>query len=178
MHKIITAVLAALLIFSPLAAQSKTPSEVAKYFGNKKPLGTGTLYWFGFKIYDAAYWSDFKGFDVDKKFLLRLTYGRTIKGAELVDTSIEEIERIRDRDDKTLERYRTILTKIFPNVKEGDVIAAVNVPEENKIVFYFNGKKIGEHAEKMFAYDFFSIWLDPETKAASLRGKLLGLEKE
>lgn len=178
MRKIILFVLITLFSFSVSASEKvSNPKEVKKYFGEKAPLGTGTLYFWGFKVYDAAFWSETKeDWDIDKKFILRLKYARDFTSESLVDTSIEEIARLKDRDEKTLSRYNEVLTKVFPSVKKGDTITAVNSPKNSAVIFYHNGKKIGEHTEKRFAYDFFSIWLDPETKAAELRGKLLGLE--
>lgn len=178
MHKIILTLYILLVSFGAFASeQTINPKEIKPYFGDKEALGSGTLYFWGFKIYDAALWSDTKkDWDINKKLALRLKYARDISSKDLVDTSIEEIARLKDRDEKTLLRYNKILAKIFPSVKEGDTITAVNIPEKSKVVFYHNSKKIGEHSEKRFAYDFFSIWLAPETKAAELRGKLLGFE--
>ncbi len=173
MRKLLIVILL-LLPFQVFAGQEKNPPEIAKYFGNAQALGKGSFNWFLFKLYDGKLWSENKPWKMSGKFALRLEYSRDISSADLVMTSLDEIKRLRNADDKKLKRYGKMLAKVFPEVKKGDTIAAINLPGENKVAFYHNGKLKGELDGGDFAVDFFSIWLDPNTQASVMREQLIG----
>ena len=74
-------------------------------------------------------------------------------------------------DEVALKRWGEQMTRIFPNVKDGDFIIGEYVPGSAR--FYFNGRLLGEVADADFARLFFGIWLDAKTSAPELRAALL-----
>jgi len=65
---------------------------------------------------------------------------------------------------------------LFPDVKAGDVITGVHQPAMG-VVFWCNGRLLGEVRDPLFARLFFGIWLSPQTSEPQLRSALLALEK-
>ena len=64
-----------------------------------------------------------------------------------------------------------VLSKIYPNVKENDVITFVYQPGHS--LFFFNSKKIGMIKDNNFSKKFLGIWLSENSTATRLRRSLL-----
>jgi hypothetical protein len=69
--------------------------------------------------------------------------------------------------------WQTEMTRLFPDVGDGDRLTGVMLPGE-AARFYFNGELRGELRDPDFARLFFGIWLAPETSEPALRERLLG----
>ncbi|GAA5179373.1 chalcone isomerase family protein [Niveibacterium umoris] len=149
------------------------PEAVRRLAGDWRPLGGGEMTWFGLRLYDAQLWSAANGFAPDTPFALALTYARDFPAERLVDTSVDEMRRLGTRDEATLVRWREELTRVFPEVRRGDVIVGVSLPERGAL-FYHQGRLTGEVRDPAFARAFFAIWLDPRTRAPALRARLIG----
>jgi Chalcone isomerase-like len=136
------------LAAAPFAAFANTdPTAGLKRWGN------GQFRRFGFLVYEAT-----------------LDYKRTLAGAAIADASVKEMRAL-GADEAALKRWGEQMTRIFPNVKEGDSIIGQYEPGVAR--FYFNGRLVGEVAEADFARWFFGIWLDAKTSAPELRAALL-----
>ena len=132
--------------------------------------GQGRMTFWGFDVYDARlYVGDQRG---QSGFALDLNYLRSLKGADITKSTIDEMQRL-----GVSEANRNIwgkkLDAIFPNVVSGSSLTAIHVPGRGT-VFLHNGKPAGEIAGDDFAKAFFSIWLDPKTAAPKLRTALIG----
>ena len=140
--------------------------------------GSAGLRWFGLKIYDAALWSAATPFDPTQPFALELTYRRSISRTRIVQTSMAEIRRLfGDRySDEQLQRWEADMTRAFTDVDEGDQLTGVYLPGFG-CRFYSRSRLLAEVRDAEFARAFFAIWLDPRTKDAQLRNRLLGAEK-
>lgn len=138
-------------------------------------VGEGDFSVFGFKLYRAQLWSEREPVDYEERFALRLTYMRSIKGKRLADTGIEEIRRqaAAPIPSETLERWRDDMLHAFGDVEPGDQLSAVFLPGKG-VRFYSGEQETGEFDDPAFARAFFGIWLDPSTRAPSLRRQLLG----
>ena len=64
-----------------------------------------------------------------------------------------------------------VLSKIYPNVKENDVITFVYQPGNS--LFFLNRKKIGMIKDNNFSKKFLGIWLSENSTATRLRRSLL-----
>lgn len=137
-----------------------------------RPLGKGEMRWFGFKLYDASLWATGGSFSPDGGFALSIRYARSFEGAELADASIDEIRRLGERDRAKLARWKAVLTRVFPDVEEGDVITGVKMPDGSSR-FFHQGRELPSIEEKALSDAFFAIWLDERTREPKLRTRLL-----
>ncbi|HTJ96053.1 MAG TPA: chalcone isomerase family protein [Rhodocyclaceae bacterium] len=134
--------------------------------------GSGEMRWFGFSIYNARLWRSGDSWQRDAPYALELTYSRSISAEQLVSVSLEEIERLGEKDEARLQQWRKALGQVFPSVREGDVIIGLHEPGRGARFFY-NGRANGSISDARLAAAFFAIWLDPRTKAPELRARLL-----
>lgn len=161
------------LLFCFPAMAAEKPEFLEPYVKAEEPAGKATLRKFLIKVYDGVLWAD-DGVDYSKPFALALTYDVRIDSEDFIARTIEEIEASSGQSAKELERWKPELAKVFPAVKAGDTITAVNLPKKG-VQFYFNGKMTGQIKDAQFAKLFFDIWLSPTTSEPSFRRSLLGI---
>ena len=168
----------ALLLFAAPAIGQEPPTGVAQSW---QMVGQGDMRWLGFRLYSARLWSapqtvwrQDSAPAADARFALELTYARDIPGQQLVQSSIDELTRLGWRDSSRLERWRTLLSTVFPDVREGERIVGLRDPVQGA-VFYHQGRRTGVIEDVELAQAFFDIWLDPRTREPALRKRLLGL---
>ncbi len=156
-----------------------TPAELAPYGANWQAKGSGVLRFFGFKAYDATLWlpgAD-AAFSFAKPFALDIRYATAIKGRDIANTSLIELQRISTSSPEQILAWSKWMEALFVDVKSGDQLVGVHLPGEGAR-FFFNGKLLGETADTAFSEAFFKIWLDPKTKRPELRATLLSLAAE
>jgi len=151
----------------------RLPPAVARAFPGLNEAGTGTLRWFGLRVYDARLWVSSDRPSPDRPFVLALRYARDFEAGSIARASIEEIERLAFGTAQDRSRWLAAMQGVFPDVKEGHELAGLNLPGQG-VRFFLDGRAIGEIADAEFARAFFAIWLDPRTKAPTLRVTLLG----
>lgn len=135
--------------------------------------GQGDYKWLFLHIYEAKLWAEQGDNIYSRPLLLELKYSRNFKGKDIVEQSIKELTNAGSpKLDK--ENWRERLLKIFPDVKEGDVIQAKYDPE-NGVVFSLNlTKELGRISDLQSSKTFLDIWLGENTSAPELRRILLG----
>ena len=135
-----------------------------------KRWGSGEFRRFGFLVYEATLWVG--GEDpLRPPLALKLTYKRNIAGKDIADASVKEIRNLGIADSVQLKRWGEQMEKIFPDVKPGDHILGVHLPEGAR--FFYNDQPAGDVSDPAFARAFFAIWLDSKTSAPDLRTALL-----
>ena len=168
--------LLAIVFALSLPAQANLPAQVREAAGlsaaDWRAVGRGELRWFGLAVYEATLWVQGERFDRSQPFALALTYARAIPRDRLVSTSVSEMKRLGWSDEAQLGRWQDELTRVFPDVREGDTIVGVNVPGRGAR-FFHQGRATGEVADAEFARAFFAIWLDERTRVPELRAQLL-----
>ncbi|MFM0395244.1 chalcone isomerase family protein [Paraburkholderia phytofirmans] len=139
-------------------------------------VGEGDFSVLGFRLYRAQMWSERVPVDYDARFALHIVYARGIKRERLADTGISEIKRLASAPipADTLERWRADMLQAFVDVSPGDQLSAVYLPDKG-VRFYAGERMTGEFDDPAFARAFFGIWLDPSTRAPTLRKQLLGM---
>lgn len=170
------ALLCMLLLLTLVPAQARLPAPVADA-AQWRVQGSGEMRWFGFAIYNARLWRSGEQWQSDAPYALELTYRRTISAQQLVSTSIDEISRLGEKDERRLQQWQSALEKVFPAVREGDVIIGLHEPGRGAR-FFFNGAATGRLDDVRLAAAFFAIWLDPRTRAPELRQQLLAADNE
>ncbi|WP_441339363.1 chalcone isomerase family protein [Pandoraea sp. PE-S2T-3] len=144
-------------------------------------IGAGEFCVLGFCLYRAELWAPkapvapLAPLSFDIPFALSLTYERSLSGARIVSTGIDEIQRLATQPiaDATLSAWRDAMRRAFGDVSRGDELCGVYLPGRGAR-FYLNGNVSAEIDDPAFAQAFFGIWLDPRTRAPSLRKQLLG----
>lgn len=150
------------------------PAELLTYNAQWTAKGRGTLRFFGFKAYDATLWTTGvdKAWSFTRPFALEIRYATAIRGKDISNTSLIELQRISPSSPEQIAAWATLMDTIFVDVKPNDQLTGVHLPGVG-IRFFLNGKLAGESADTAFSEAFFRIWLDPKTKRQDLRAALL-----
>jgi hypothetical protein len=145
---------------------------------NAKLIGSGDLRWMMLHIYSAELYMEEPVFDPQKKFALVLTYHKSISRDRFVETSLDEIKRLKGQtvDGETLKKWKGYMDSAFTDVKSGDQLIGVHLPNIG-CRFYSKDKLLTEISDPAFADAFFSIWFDPRSRDKDLRKKLTGASK-
>ncbi len=169
LRRALSAGVATVCLSAALAAHASPLPHLTGYAA----VGSGSLRYFGLRIYDATLWSPGGVWSASQPFALELRYARSFEGAAIARRSIEEMRARRSVPDATLARWEAQMRAIFPNVREGDRLIGVRQPGQGA-VFYQDARKLGRIDDEAFADAFFGIWLHPATRAPALRARLLG----
>ncbi len=162
------------LIFCSLALNAQALESSPMINGKPwKQVGKGTYSVLLFDAYDIALYSPNGAYRATAPHALSIEYRMSFTKSEIVDRSIEEMERKRKLPESKRKYYIEQLSQIIPNVKEGDEIRAVFVPNKST-VFYKNGKRLGVIKDAAFTNEYSGIWLADDTNAPSLREDLIG----
>ncbi len=157
-------------------AAIETPQELSAYSSGWRAKGTGSLKFFGFKVYDATLWLPVQAagnFGFSQPFALDIAYNTTVKASDINNTSLIEMSRISSATPEQVKAWSSFMTSLFVDVKSGDRLVGVHVPAAGAR-FFLNGKLLGETQDAAFSEAFFRIWLDPKARKPELRAALLG----
>ncbi len=165
------ALVACLSLVSGIAL-AQPPAGASGVLPDLKPLGQGTMRWFGLKLYDASLWASGGRYVPAGGFALSIRYARAFDGEELAEASIDEIERLGERDAAKLARWKDVLMRVFPDVRTGDVITGVKMPD-GTARFFHQDRELPGVDDRELSDAFFAIWLDARTREPRLRARLL-----
>jgi len=171
--------LAWLCAFSGVQAStlSATPSELARELEKPVLAGSGRLRWLGITVYDVSLWTA-PQFVPERfgahAFALEIRYARTISGNTLADASLKQMQALEAQPVARQTEWRQALTGAFPDVKPGDRLTGIHVPDKG-LRLYFNGQLHKAIDDPLLSQTFFAIWLSPATQEPRLRAQLLGL---
>ncbi len=168
----------ALLLSPPVLAASaaELPAAACRALETCRVVGQGTLRWWGFHVYDAALWSRSGRWQAQAPYALDIRYARRISGAQLAETSVEEMRRLGIGDDASHQRWGEAMRQIFPDVAPGSRLIGIYRPRQGAM-FYSATGYLGAIDDPEFARGFFAIWLDPRTQVPELRMALLGRDE-
>ncbi|HKN14772.1 MAG TPA: chalcone isomerase family protein [Candidatus Binatus sp.] len=76
-------------------------------------------------------------------------------------------------DERQLGIWQAEMTKVIPNVQQGDQIV-IFCSDTNRTLAYLNNKNTGEVDDPSFCPAVMSVWLHPQTKYQAIRKSLLG----
>lgn len=162
---------AAALTAGPAAADADASDGPAA--DGLEVVGQGEYSWFGLRVYHASFATEtgrFSDWTDTERARFEIYYHRDVSAAKLIDIAREEWNRL---GVEAPPRWFGWLRQLLPDVREGDTISCLVLPDE-RTVFYHNGEKTGEVTEPDFGPAFLSIWLHPEARSAELRRALLG----
>ena len=168
------AMAAASVGFPSQAAQ--LPASVTTEFAQATLLaGQGQMRFLGLRIYDARLWvtPDFQVQSfANYPFALELTYHRAFTGKAIAERSVQEIERQTSLDPAQAQRWTELLTNWLPDVKAGDSLTGVYVPQQG-MRLWLGSQELGMLDNPELARYFFGIWLSPKTSEPRLREALV-----
>ncbi len=171
MHKLIQSFIGALCILS--ASMPVMADAITTQIPDAKPVGQARLVYMLWDVYDATLYAPDGTYDASKPYALSLAYLRDLDGKAIAERSIEEMRKQGAADEMKLAAWFSELKRIFPDVKEGDVITGFFNPNAPTI-FHLNGKNLGEVQDPEFGQKFFDIWLSPKTSELKMRLQLIG----
>ncbi len=157
-------------------ATAAVPVEVAAALPGARMQGSARLRFLGLSVYEARLWSGPTSVTEDwaaAPLALEIEYARTLKGSAIAERSLAEMRRQGEIDAATGQRWLTTMAQLFPDVRQGDRLTAVNRPGVG-LALFANGQPRGAVDEPAFARRFFGIWLARQTSEPALRSGLLG----
>jgi len=160
-------------------ASVAVPAEVAAALPGARMQGSARLRFLGLSVYEARLWSGPTSVSedwADAPLALEIEYARTLKGSAIAERSLVEMRRQGEIDATAGQRWLTTMAQLFPDVRQGDRLTAVNRPGVG-LALFANGQPRGAVDEPAFARRFFGIWLAHQTSEPALRRALLGLRE-
>lgn len=156
---------------------SVTPPSLPECVTRSFPLswsltGTGVFSWSVFRFYRASLFQS-GPMDGHHAYALDLLYLRNLSTHQIVQTSIEEMIRLRPECKESADGWGRSLENIIPDVGLGDRLIGVFEPGQG-VSFYSGHVRLGQIDSEAFADAFGAIWLDENTQSPSLRSALLG----
>lgn len=150
------------------------PPALAQEAAGWRKMGSGSLRWLGFSVYQASLWAP-EGVlpSADATFALAIRYERSITSQRLVDTTLDEMHRLGTASASSRSAWRDSLAQAFPDVAPGEIIVGLNRPGEG-VAFFHQGRLTAQIEDVGFAQAFFAIWLDERTREPGLRARLMG----
>jgi hypothetical protein len=166
-------------LWSQATTTASAPPELSAALPGARLQGQGRLRFFGFRVYEAKLWVGAQGLAdgvanlISTPFALELDYERDLNGKQVAERSLEEMKRQGDVSAEIATRWLGAMQTLFPDIKKGDRLSALNVPGLGAR-FFMNGSPLGDVRDADFVRVFFGIWLSPKTSQPALRDALLG----
>lgn len=159
----------AALALSMALAGGVQASVIERALPGAELRGTATFRFVGVPLYKARlYTPGGDPLDWNRDFGLELTYLRSLSGADLVESTLRELERLGGAP-----TVRGQLQRCFRDVQKGDRYAAVsNGPDS--IGFWNNGYRVCTLSHPRIKDRFMAIFLGPDTRSAAFTRRLKG----
>ena len=137
-----------------------------------KQVGKGEMHKLFWHVYDTELKTANGVYDPAKPYKLENHYHMDFTAAELAERSIKEMHRHAEFTDAQGAAWQKQLEVVWPDIKEGDRIGALAMPNK-QVVFFHNARKLGVIADPAFVKPFMDIWLGKNTSEPELRAALL-----
>ena len=160
-----------------LRNMTTTPASLPECVTQMFPLswsltGSGVFSWSVFRFYRASLFQS-GPMDGHHPYALDLLYMRNLSAQQIVQTSVEEMIRLRPSCQDESQAWGETLNEFIPDVGLGDRLVGVFEPGQG-VSFFSGHQRLGQVKSDAFADAFGAIWLDEQTKSPSLRVALLG----
>ncbi len=158
-----------------LGQEVSVPTPVRDAQPELRRSGATTLRWFGIKVYDIALFATGQPYTSNSTAVLSIRYDISIKRHRLLETTLQEWQRLGQGTVAERNRWITQLDQLWPDLKPGDRLTACkhrNGPTQ----FYFDDRLLGELTDPAFGPAFFAIWLDANCRYPAVRNMLLGIK--
>lgn len=163
--------MAIVLLTTPAFALAAKPPELEPVIKSGAAVGNYSFRKLMLHVYDIAFWSDSGGWS-KVPYALSITYDMSFSPDELAERTGDEMKGVSGLPQETIAKYTELLRGIYPQVREGDRITALQ-KNAGTTVFYHNGKQVGIVKDAQFAQPFFGIWLSPKSSEPDMQKQLL-----
>lgn len=177
--KLLLATSAALSAFTAPASSEPTPPAPLVQEGLlMQPVGTGTLHWFGFDIYDATLWTRDGTFanSFTEPVAFTLAYRRSLSRDRLISITRRGWSELELANAEQQDRWAASLKSIWVDVVRGSTLTTIALPG-GETRFYDDTRLLGRIDDPAFGPAFLQIWVGERTAntaLGSLRTQLLG----
>ena len=125
------------------------PAFVSVDVPEARLAGEGEFSWFGLRIYQAWLWVGPLGYQEampeTAPFVLELRYARSLDGGRIAEASVEQMQKIGAGTPQQRQAWLDLMQRIFPDVKEGQRIAAAwRAGVAPGLRFYLDGKVLAD----------------------------------
>jgi hypothetical protein len=151
--------------------QPEKPAELHGHIQAAQPHGQAVYRRLGIQIFEAALWMDAKTWSMNLVFALSIRYERSFAAYDLIEKTLADMHRLEKLGPKERTAYPTELDRLFRDVRRGDVITALYIPDQGA-TFFYNSAPTGI-ADISLSQRFFDIWFSPRTSEPALRNALL-----
>lgn len=177
----VATILCSTTLFAATAPASAAGSLacVQQYVRQNTPQGKASLNKLIFHVYDARFWTDSPDgkWSMDYPHALHLTYFVDIDAEDFLDRTLEELQHNPEVSEAMLGKYKAMLARLYPDVKDGDSITAAYSPAQG-MQLCLNGKHLGNMTDNALIEPFFGIWLGKHSSEPKLRDGLLGVRAQ
>ncbi len=149
------------------------PQPVLAAAPGMHPLGKGRHTLWGIRVYDATLWCVGPQWSASTPHALDIEPGRAVPADTLVQRAVSEMRDLKVGDANKLRLWQTEMTKVIPNVKQGDQVV-IFCTDATRTLVYLNASSTGEVDDPSFCPAVMAVWLHPSTKHQALRKSLLG----
>jgi len=170
MKRFLVAVLSGVACVAAWAA-TPLPEVVQRDLPDAELHGETVYRFLGLKVYEICLWAPGGKYSPGKPFALSLQYDMNFKGADIAKRSIDEMRGQGYGPEEKLERWRTQMVKVFPDIKPGDTLIGVSEPGK-EARFYTRDRFIAAVPDPEFSQAFFDIWLSDKTSEPGLKKRL------
>lgn len=140
-------------------------------------LGSYTLHWLAFHVYDIALYTENKPYVTNGTAVLSLQYHISIKHKRLQETTLQEWKRLNRGTPGQRDAWIKRLDTLWPDINPGERLSAFR-QQNGPTIFYFGDRLLGAVADPDFGPAFFAIWLDGSCRYPKMRDRLLGLNPD
>ncbi|MBM4149573.1 MAG: hypothetical protein FJ224_11115 [Lentisphaerae bacterium] len=166
---------AAVILAATLArADPPLPAPIAQDAARPmQKTGSASLHWFGIRVYDIALYSEGDAYSTNTTAALSIRYAVRIRGKRLVETTMDEWERMGIATAAERAAWLAALAPMWPDVHPGERLTAFR-RNDGQTDFYFDDRLVGSVPDPDFGPAFFAIWLGEKCKHPDVRDRLLG----
>ena len=158
---------------TPLAQQRWL--RLRPFLGNPRLVGEDKFTYWGFEVYHASLWTGSNALRPEQwqsqRLALELRYLRDFAGKDIAQRSVDEMQAQNPLSSDKAQSWLQQLSAIFPNIKKGDSLTGIYLPDQGA-QFLYDNQPVGEIKDTELAQRFFAIWLSPQTSAPKLRQRL------
>jgi hypothetical protein len=170
-------VLALLLTLLPLPGGAGTAEQDASAALDEQTslekVGEARLKVLLWSVYDSRLYTETGNYQPGQRPLrLEIEYLIDVKAKQLAARTLKEWQDM-GRQHPRQEAWIAQLETLWPDIRSGDVVA-LKLTEDNRAVFFHNGRRLGEVEDPDFGQQFVDIWLSKDSTRPELRLSLLG----